>query len=144
MPSEEPSLISSSATASPFDSDDDDDADDTATVTTGTSTQVPARPPRRRLSTYESPDQILSDLEENRIDNTGRKRLWGYSPLHGFSDCFVFFSSSLSFLARCSLHAPYTYYIQDTFHPTSRLDLALYDHFSRICYPSFAFLRFRL
>ncbi|PPR05145.1 hypothetical protein CVT26_012231 [Gymnopilus dilepis] len=66
-----PSEASSTATsvaASPFDSDNE------AEAPTVPEQQRKKGPPRRRLSTYESAEQVLGDLEDNRVANTGRRQ----------------------------------------------------------------------
>ncbi|KAF8891127.1 vacuolar amino acid permease [Gymnopilus junonius] len=65
----EPSSSTISVAASPFASDDEDEDIVAA--------DQPRKrgPPHRRLSTYESAEEVLGDLENNRIANTGRQRL---------------------------------------------------------------------
>ncbi|PPQ91935.1 hypothetical protein CVT25_000978 [Psilocybe cyanescens] len=62
----------SSSSSTPFDSDDEDD-NHNSTPNTGVN-DVKRTPPRRRLSTFENADAVMSDLEDNKVVNTGRMR----------------------------------------------------------------------
>ncbi|KAJ3513848.1 hypothetical protein NLJ89_g2712 [Agrocybe chaxingu] len=71
---EEPSA-STSQTQTPVDTpfESDDEAEDAVDARSRESL-APPKPPRRRLSTYEGAEDILSDLETNKTQNTGRYR----------------------------------------------------------------------
>uniref|UniRef100_A0A8H7XZJ5 Major facilitator superfamily (MFS) profile domain-containing protein n=1 Tax=Psilocybe cubensis TaxID=181762 RepID=A0A8H7XZJ5_PSICU len=60
----------SSSSATPFDSDGDDDNDND--FNDPNKTQDFRKTPRRRLSTYENADEVIADLEQNKVANTGR------------------------------------------------------------------------